>query len=47
MYQCIVTLCYMLLFFPEDNIDETYGVNVQIEESDEDVSLNNFLISTQ
>lgn len=28
----------MFDFFSEENIDETYGVNVQIEESDDEVS---------
>lgn len=29
--------CFFYFYFPEENIDETYGVNVQIEESDEEV----------
>ena len=31
-------ICSTVLF-TEENIDETYGVNVQIEESDDDVSI--------
>lgn len=45
-YNIIVNLCKKITDWKEeevttasDNIDETYGVNVQFEESDQEVSL--------